>query len=108
MLVSWQIRPVVIGAPYVLCGFAVGVILMAVGTFITSHAYDDEETDPVLLGVGPGLIGLGGKAWNGRCNKRPVAFTNQRGFFMECTAIFCRVLFVVIIFGLLTVYLAKG
>lgn len=54
-----RVRPVVIGAPYVLCGFAVGVILMAVGTFITSHAYEDEERDPVLLGVGPGLLGLG-------------------------------------------------
>ncbi|XP_050716721.1 uncharacterized protein LOC126998755 isoform X1 [Eriocheir sinensis] len=53
------VRPVVIGAPYVLCGFAVGVILMAVGTFVTSHAYSDEKKDPVLLGVGPGLLGLG-------------------------------------------------
>ncbi|KAG0722219.1 hypothetical protein GWK47_044920 [Chionoecetes opilio] len=55
-----RVRPVVVGAPYLLCAFAVGVILMAVGTFITSHAYDDEKRDPVLLGVGPGLIGLGG------------------------------------------------
>ncbi|MPC07797.1 hypothetical protein E2C01_000364 [Portunus trituberculatus] len=54
------VRPVVVGAPYVLCTFALGVILMAVGTFITSHAYEDKNKDPVLLGVGPGLLGLGG------------------------------------------------
>lgn len=55
-----RVRPVVVGAPYVLCTFALGIILMAVGTFITSHAYDDKNRDPVLLGVGPGLLGLGG------------------------------------------------
>ncbi|XP_045135885.1 uncharacterized protein LOC123518894 [Portunus trituberculatus] len=55
-----RVRPVVVGAPYVLCTFALGVILMAVGTFITSHAYEDKNKDPVLLGVGPGLLGLGG------------------------------------------------
>ena len=55
----------VIGAPYVLCAFAVGVILLAVGTFITSHAYEDKNRDPVLLGVGPGLLGLGGEDCDG-------------------------------------------
>lgn len=50
-----------VGAPYVLCVFVVGVILMGVGTFVTSHAYEDDPKDPVLIVVGPTLLGLGGK-----------------------------------------------
>ena len=52
-----------------LCTFALGVILMAVGTFITSHAYEDKNRDPVMLGVGPGLLGLGGKPCSGATDK---------------------------------------
>ncbi|XP_037780548.1 uncharacterized protein LOC119576963 [Penaeus monodon] len=56
---TFRKRPVV-GAPYVLCVFVVGVILMGVGTFVTSHAYEDDPKDPVLIVVGPTLLGLGG------------------------------------------------
>ncbi|XP_042240899.1 uncharacterized protein LOC121878638 [Homarus americanus] len=55
-----QSRPVVVGAPYILCVFVVAVILMGVGTFVTSHAYSLDKEDRVLLIVGPALLGLGG------------------------------------------------
>ncbi|XP_069189612.1 uncharacterized protein [Procambarus clarkii] len=54
-----QVRPVV-GAPYVLCVFIVAVILVGVGTFVTAYAYENDPHDPVLLVVGPSLLGLGG------------------------------------------------
>ncbi|KAK4302242.1 hypothetical protein Pmani_025647 [Petrolisthes manimaculis] len=53
-------RPAVVGAPYVLCVFVVGVVLLGVGTFVTSHGHrEDGTTDPALLVVGPVLLGLG-------------------------------------------------
>ncbi|KAK3861717.1 hypothetical protein Pcinc_032347 [Petrolisthes cinctipes] len=53
-------RPAIVGAPYVLCVFVVGVVLLAVGTFVTSHGHrEDGTTDPALLVVGPVLLGLG-------------------------------------------------
>ncbi|XP_071540369.1 uncharacterized protein [Panulirus ornatus] len=55
-----RVRPVVVGAPYVLCLFTVAVILMGVGTFITSHSYEKDPPDHVLLIVGSALLGLAG------------------------------------------------
>ncbi|KAK7068325.1 hypothetical protein SK128_016644 [Halocaridina rubra] len=47
-------------ASYVLCVFIVGVILMGVGTFITTHALEEHEDDQILNVVGPVLLGAGG------------------------------------------------
>ncbi|XP_068248010.1 uncharacterized protein [Palaemon carinicauda] len=61
------------GAPYLLCIFAAGILLMAVGTFITTHALEDHEGEShILIIVGPILLGTG-------------------GIFLLCSVIFCIV-----------------
>ncbi|XP_066966706.1 uncharacterized protein [Macrobrachium rosenbergii] len=61
------------GAPYVLCLFATGVLLMGVGTFITTHALEKHESDAhILIIIGPILLGAG-------------------GIFLLCSVIFCIV-----------------
>ena len=45
---------------YLLCGFVAAVLLLAVGTFVTSHAYQEEEKDKILIFVGPILLVIGG------------------------------------------------
>ncbi|XP_076052256.1 uncharacterized protein LOC143031818 [Oratosquilla oratoria] len=49
-----------VGAPYVLCAFAVGVILMGVGTFITANAQENLSEKFVLFVVGLSLLSAGG------------------------------------------------
>lgn len=62
-----QTRPAIVGAPYVLCVFVVGVVLLLVGTFVTSHGHrEDGTSDPAPLVVGPVLLGIGCKLWEGR------------------------------------------
>lgn len=57
-----------LSAPTLYCLFALGVILVMVGTFITAHSYinhhDDDQhihSEYILRIVGPILLGIGGK-----------------------------------------------